>query len=145
MVSKMNIKEYLKKNNPTVVRDHFHFTGKYRGAAHQHCNIMYRKTYTIPAYFHNFTGYDSHNIFKHLSALQKAPAVVAKSLEKFTSMKIGHIEIKDSLQFMGSSLDKLVSDLREMGKKEKMSLQETFPSTYAYFKKEWSHIGEDTF
>ena len=46
---------------------------------------------------------------------------------------------------MGSSLDKLVSNLREMGKKEKMSLQETFPSTYNYFKKEWSHIVVDAF
>ena len=82
---------------------------------------MYRKTYNIPAYFHNLTGYDSHNIFKHLSALEKDPTVVAKSLEKCTSMKIGHIEMKDSLQFMGSSLDKLVSNLREMGKKEKSS------------------------
>ena len=60
-------------------------------------------------------------------------------------MKIGHIEIKDSLQFTGCSLDKLVSDLREMGQKEQKTLQETFPTTYAYFKKEWSHISEDVF
>ena len=61
--AKMKILEYSKANNMTVVRDHCHFTGKYRGAAHQHCNLMYRRCYTIPAYFHNFTGYDSHYIF----------------------------------------------------------------------------------
>ena len=60
-------------------------------------------------------------------------------------MKIGNIQIKDSLQFMGCSLDKLVSDLKEMGQKEKKTLQETFPTTYTYLKNYWSHVGEDAF
>ena len=34
-------------------------------------------------------------------------------------MKISNIEIKGSLNFMGCSLDKLVSNLKEKGKKEK--------------------------
>ena len=34
------------------VRDHCHFTGRYRGAAHNSCNLRYRKL--------NFSGYDSH-------------------------------------------------------------------------------------
>ena len=136
---------YLKHQNITVVRDHCHFTGKFRGAAHQHCNLMYRKTMKIPAFFHNFTEYDSHLPFQNLSCLQKAPEVVAKGLEKFTSMSIGNIQIKDSLNFMGISLDKLVKNLKEKGKKENKSLQETFPLTYEYFKKYWSHVGEDAF
>ena len=145
MEGNINIKENLKANNPFVVRYHCHFTGKYRGAAHQHCNIIYRKTYTIPSYFHNFTGYDSHHIFKHLSSLEKAPKVIAKSLEKFTSMQIGRNQIRDSLQFMGRSLDKLVSDLKEKGKKDNLSIEETFPTTYTYFKKYWPEIEDDAF
>merc|ERR1712112_331706 len=111
--TKTKLKEYLKVHNNIVVRDHCHWTGKFRGAAHQHCNIMFRKTYNIPCFFHNFTGYDSHHLFKNLSSLEKAPTVVAKSLEKFTSMDIGQIRIQDSLQFLNCSLDKLVSNLRE--------------------------------
>ena len=84
----------MKTHNDIVVRGHCHWTGEFRGAAHQHCNIMYRKTFNIPAFFHNYTGYDSHHIFRHLSSLEKAPTVVVKSLEKFTSMNIGHIQIK---------------------------------------------------
>ena len=108
-----------------VVRDHCHFTGKFRGAAHQNCNLLYRKTFKIPAFFHNFSGYDSHLLFKNLSCLQIPPEVVAKSLENFTSMTIGNNEIKDSLNFMGLSLDKLVRNLREKGKKENKSLEQT--------------------
>ena len=100
---------------------------------------------TIPAIFHNWSGYDSHLLFKSMSCLEKPPKVIAKSLEKFTSLTIGHIEIKDSLNFMGCSLDKLVSNLKEKGKKEKKTLQETFPNTYAYFKKSWNHVDEDGF
>ena len=46
---------------------------------------------------------------------------------------------------MGCSLDKLVSNKKEKGEKEKTTLQETFPTTYTYFKKYWSHVGEDAF
>ena len=95
--AKAKLREYLKENNDVVVRDHCHWTGKFRGAAHQHCNIMHRKTYNIPCFFHNFTGYDSHHIFQNISSLEKAPKVLAKSLEKFTAMNIRPIRIQDFL------------------------------------------------
>ena len=38
------------------VRDHDHWTGEYRGAAHSGCNIALRKTRKIPVLFHNLTG-----------------------------------------------------------------------------------------
>ena len=31
----------LKNNKMTVVRDYCHFTGKFRGAAHQKCNLNF--------------------------------------------------------------------------------------------------------
>ena len=33
------------------VRDHCHFTGKFRGAAHDGCNLRYRKVDKIPVFF----------------------------------------------------------------------------------------------
>ena len=68
---KENLKTYLKKNNKIVVRDHDHFNGniyyksykiiiffvgKYRGAAHQLCNLNYKKSAKIPCFFHNLIG-----------------------------------------------------------------------------------------
>ena len=38
------------------VRDHDHWTGQYRGAAHSGCNLALRKTRKIPVIFHNLTG-----------------------------------------------------------------------------------------
>ena len=38
------------------VRDHDHWSGQYRGAAHSGCNIALRKTRKIPVIFHNLTG-----------------------------------------------------------------------------------------
>ena len=97
---------YIKKNDCRVVRDHCHFTGKFRGAAHNHCNRQFRKSYKIPVFFHNLQRYDGHIVFENLAKLKlnKAPKVIAKSHESFLSIKLGTLEFKDSHQFLNSSL-----------------------------------------
>ena len=35
------------------VRDHCHYTGKFRGAARSICNLRYKKLKEIPIVFHN--------------------------------------------------------------------------------------------
>ena len=40
------IKKYFEKD--VRVKDHCHITGKYRGSAHQDCNINYRLADKIP-------------------------------------------------------------------------------------------------
>jgi len=55
------------KNHP--VRDHCHITGKYRGSAHNCCNLQLRldpENLKIPVIFHNLEGYDSHFIIKKI-------------------------------------------------------------------------------
>ena len=49
-----------KELNDDKVRDHCHFTGRYRGAAHNSCNLKYKKPKFIPVVFNNLSGYDSH-------------------------------------------------------------------------------------
>ena len=51
------------------VRDHCHITGKYRGSAHQECNLNLRvnsEEIKIPVIFHNLRGYDSHFIMQEI-------------------------------------------------------------------------------
>ena len=47
-------------------RDHCHYTGKYRGAAHYMCNLRYKVPKEIPIVFHNGSTYDYHFIIKEL-------------------------------------------------------------------------------
>ena len=57
-------KELLTDNGFDKVRDHCHFTGKYRGAAHNSCNLQCRKLMIFPVIFHNLQGYDAHLFIK---------------------------------------------------------------------------------
>ena len=54
------------------VRDHCHITGKYRGSAHQECNLKLRikpENLKIPIIFHNLRGYDSHFIMQQIGEI----------------------------------------------------------------------------
>ena len=42
------------------VKDHYHYTGKDRGAAHDICNLRYKIPKEIPVKFHNGSTYDYH-------------------------------------------------------------------------------------
>ena len=59
------------------VRDHCHITGKFRGSAHQDCNLKLRikpATIKIPVLFHNLRGYDSHFIMQQIGEIAKKHA-----------------------------------------------------------------------
>ena len=55
------------KSNSDKVRDHCHVTGKFRGAAHNTCNLKSRIPRKLPIIFHNLQVYDGHIIFKELN------------------------------------------------------------------------------
>ena len=46
------------------VKDHGNYTGEYRGAAHDICNLRYKMPKEIHALFHNGATYDYHFIIK---------------------------------------------------------------------------------
>lgn len=53
-------KQYNKSD--VRVRGHCHITGKYRGSAHESCNLNFKLIDKILVIFHNHRGYDSHFI-----------------------------------------------------------------------------------
>ena len=112
--------------NDVRVRDHCHITGKYRGSAHQDCNLNFRLTEKIPVMFHNLRGYDSHFIMQEIGETVKKHTYTNKkgekcqmninaipnNMEKYMAFMLGnHLTFLDSFQFMSSSLEKLVSNL----------------------------------
>ena len=58
--------KYL-KDKYCKVRDHCHYTGEYRGAAHSICNLKYSVPKKIPTVFHNGSNYDYRFIIKELT------------------------------------------------------------------------------
>ena len=60
-------KEFDNNKKQQKVRDHCHYTGMYRGAAHNICNLRYKIPKEIPVVFHNGSTYDYHFIIKELA------------------------------------------------------------------------------
>ena len=63
-------KKYFTKD--VRVRDHCHITGKYRGSAHQECNLKLKikpEDIKIPIIFHNLRGYDSYFIMQTIGKI----------------------------------------------------------------------------
>ena len=110
------------------VRDHCHYTGKYRGAAHNICNLRYKIPKEIPVVFHNGSTYDYHFIIKELVKEFKGNfECLGENTEKYITFSVPikkkienkdleityKIKFIDSYRFMSSSLSKLVDNLSE--------------------------------
>ena len=78
-------KELLTDKGVDKVRDHCHFTGKYRGAAHNSCNLQCRKPMILPVIFHNLQGYDAHLFIKQLSSIPGELNCIPSTEEKYIS------------------------------------------------------------
>lgn len=112
------------KLNEVRVRDHCHFTGKYRGVAHAHCNLLYQDSRTVPVVMHNLSGYDAHLFIRKLaSQIRGDISIIPVNAEEYISFtKVVEnstpgfdykekIKLKfiDSFRFMPESLAKLAS------------------------------------
>ena len=115
-------KEHLRNNNISRfcekgiitdnVRDHCHLTGKYRGPAHQKCNInvTQKQSSFIPFLFHNFIIYDCHLFLKRLvdKKIDKVNFdIIPKANEAYMSVTYSCIRFMNSYRFLSSSLDSL--------------------------------------
>ena len=99
-------------NDDEKVRDHCHITSKFRGAAHWDCNINFQLTKKFPAIFLNLKGYDSHLIFSEPNKFNIKINAIPNGLEKYMALFLSkNLVFIDSMQFMNSSLDKLVKNL----------------------------------
>ena len=111
------------------VRDHCHYTGKFRGAAHNICNLRYRMQREIPVVLHNVSNYDYHLIIKELAEKFKGNIdCLGENTEKYITFSVPlKKEIKDkklvtyklrfinSSRFMRTLLASLVDNLSKVG------------------------------
>ena len=78
-------KNYINKRK---VKDHCHYTGKFRGAAHSKCNLNYKVPKDIPEIIHNAT-YGSHFIINQLAIEFKGEIkCIGDNMEKHVSFSV---------------------------------------------------------
>ena len=125
-ICKKEFDKSVKKHHK--VRDHCHYTGKYRGAAHNICNLRYNVPKEVPVVFHNGSTYDYHFIIKELvKEFEGNFDCLGEKTEKYITFSVPlkkkienknleityKIKFIDSFRFMSSSLSKLVDNLSE--------------------------------
>ena len=76
-----------KKNHK--VRDYCHYTGKYRGAAHNTCNLRYKIPNEIPIIFHNGSTFDYHFIIRELvKEFEGTFECLGENTEKYITLSV---------------------------------------------------------
>ena len=112
------------------VKDHCHYIGKYRGTAHNICNLRYRIPKEIQIVFHNGSTYDYHFIIKDLlKEFDGNFESLGENTEKYITFSVPinkeienknkiieityKIQFIDCYRFMSTSLSKLVDNLSE--------------------------------
>ena len=114
------------------VRDHCHYTGKFRGAAHSIWNLRYKVSTEIPVVIHNGSTYDYHFMIKQLAEEFKGHfECLGKNTEKYITFSVPikkelnnskiityKLKFIDSFSYMSTSLSYLVDDLSGIYKKE---------------------------
>ena len=129
------LKKFANDKNYWKVRDHFHYTGKYRGAAHSICNLKFNVPNEIPVGFHNGSNYDYHFTIKELAnEFEKKIECFGRNAEKYKTFSVTiekevtnidkddnesvanisyKLNLNDSARFMASSLSNLVGNHAE--------------------------------
>ena len=95
------------------VRDHYHYTGKYRGAAHNICNLRYKVPKEIPAVFHKGSTYHFECLGENTEKYITFSVPLKKKIENKNIEITYKIKFIDSYRFMSSSLSKLVDNLSD--------------------------------
>ena len=118
----------VKSTNYRNVRDHDHYTGLYRGAAHSICNLRYSTQRDVPVVIHDGSNYDFHLLIKELvEEFRIEIQSIPQDKEKYKSFGIPimykeckdyaipyNLRFIDSNKFMMGSLDNHVNNLSEL-------------------------------
>ena len=122
--------------NNDKVRDHCHLTGRYRGAAHNQCNLDYKLPSFYPVIFHNLSGYDTHVFIKDLAEI-KGPLEI-KGLSE-TRGKISCIS-KTEEDYVSFSKTIVVGVYVKDGKKIEIKRQIRFIDSFRFMQKSLSEL-----
>ena len=109
-------------DNLRKVRDHCHYSGKFRGAAHQSCNLKFQRPKFTPVFFHNLQNYDSHLFVRAMGLVDQVLDLkcIPCNDEKYISFSFKfqlekdrkhEIRFLDSYKFLKDSLASLVGNL----------------------------------
>ena len=112
------------------VKDHCHYTRKFRGAAHSICSLKYQVSKKIPVVIYN-AGYGYHFVIEQLAEEFKGQfECIGKNVENYITFSVPikkkldnktvthKLKFIDSSRFMPTSLSSLADNLSEINKKE---------------------------
>ena len=70
------------------VRDHFHYTGKFKGTAHNICNLRYKIPSEITVVFDNGSTYDYHLIEELAKEVKGKLEYLGENTEKYVTFSV---------------------------------------------------------
>ena len=110
--------------NKRKVKDHCHYTGKVREAAHSKCNLNYKFRKDIPIIIHNASYYNRFIISQLAEEIKGGLNCIGANVEKYITFSVPikkecdngktiayKLRFIDSFRFMSTSLSELVDNM----------------------------------
>ena len=110
--------------NKRKVKDHCHYTGKVKEAAHSKCNLNYKFRKDIPIIIHNASYYNHFIISQLAEEIKGGLNCIGANVEKYITFSVPikkecdngktiayKLRFIDSIRFMSASLSDLVSNM----------------------------------
>ena len=119
------------KKSTSLMKDHCHVLGNYRGAICRRCNKILTIRNEVSIWAHNLTGFDGHMVLKSLGKGWDSYRIIPRNSEKFTGISMSK-KFNPSLEISAIDLMEGIEEVKSEDSTKDKYIKFTFKDTMSF-------------